>query len=243
MAGYDTAGPIQDTYVSARNEFGRAPAFWIRYFSPSPAADIFADDPVSESLGAWDSGGPFVGCVSAPYQSRLSGSAAEGLADAQTYAASLLAAWDAVAQLKLPLNNQLWCYLDQEYSTGLSLSYWDAWANYLAEYNFANLHTYPLYPAIYCDPFSPYPNCSVLAAATGVNIPASVWSSEPEPCGSLASPPGYDADECSSVSKSKVGTHLWQFGEQDACGFSANVDLDLGNVTTTNYCFRVVAKP
>ena len=52
MAGYDTAGPIQDTYVSARDEFGRAPAFWIRYFSPSPAADIFADDPVSESLGA-----------------------------------------------------------------------------------------------------------------------------------------------------------------------------------------------
>ena len=146
MAGFDTAGQIQNTYVSARNEFGRAPYFWIRYFSPSPAADIFADDPVSESLGAWDSGGPFVGCVSAPYQSRLSGSAAEGLADAQTYAASMLAAWNAVGQLKLPANNQLWCYLDQEYSTGLSLSYWDAWADYIAEYNFANLHTYPLYP-------------------------------------------------------------------------------------------------
>ena len=34
MAGYDTAGPIQDTYAPARSEFGRDPAFWIRYFSP-----------------------------------------------------------------------------------------------------------------------------------------------------------------------------------------------------------------
>ena len=67
MAGFDTAGRIQNTYVSARNEFGRAPYFWIRYFSPSPAADIFADDAFAESLGAWNSGGPSVGCVSAPY--------------------------------------------------------------------------------------------------------------------------------------------------------------------------------
>lgn len=243
MAGYDTAGPIHDTYVSAHEEFGRDPAFWIRYFSPSPAADIFADAAVAESAGAWASGGPYVGCVSAPYQSRLSGSFAEGLADAQTYAASMLAAWNAVAQLKLPASNQLWCYLDQEYSTSLSQSYWDAWANYIAEYNFADLRTYPLYPAIYCDPFSPFPNCSVLAAAKGVNIPASVWASEPEPCGSLGSPPAFDADECSSVSRSKAPSHLWQFGEQVGCGYSANVDLDLGNVNTPDYCFRVVSDP
>lgn len=243
MAGYDTAGPIHDTYVSARDEFGRDPAFWIRYFSPSPAADIFADAAVAESAGAWASGGPFVGCVSAPYQSRLSGSAAEGLADAQTYAASMLAAWNAVAQLKLPASNQLWCYLDQEYSTSLSQSYWDGWANYIANYNFAHLRTYPLYPALYCAPFSPYPNCTTIAAATGLNIPASVWSSEPEPCGTLKNRPNFDPDECSSVSRSKVGSHLWQFGEQDACGFFANVDLDVGNVNTPDYCFRVIADP
>jgi hypothetical protein len=243
MAGYDTAGPIHETYVSARDEFGRDPAFWIRYFSPSPAADIFADDAVAESAGAWASGGPYVGCVSAPYQSRLSGSAAEGLADAQTYCASMLAAWNSVAQLKLPASNQLWCYLDQEYSTPLSQSYWNAWAHYIAEYNFANLRTYPLYPALYCDPLSPFPNCSVLAAATGVNIPASVWASEPEPCGGLASPPAFDADECSAVSRSKVPSHLWQYGEQVGCGYSANVDLDVGNVLTSAYCFRVVSDP
>jgi hypothetical protein len=243
MTGYDTAGPIQDTYGPARDEFGRDPTFWIRYFSPSPAADIFADNAVTESAGAWASGGPHVGCVSAPYQSRLSGSAAEGLADAQTYCASMLAAWDAVAQLKLPTNNQLWCYLDQEYSTSLSQGYWNAWAHYVAEYNFANLHTYPLFPALYCDPFSPFPNCAVIAAATGVNVPASVWSSEPEPCGSLARVPFYDPDECSSVSSSRVPSHLWQFGEQGACGLSANVDLDVGNVNTASHCFRVVADP
>jgi hypothetical protein len=70
-----------------------------------------------------------------------------------------------------------------------------------------------------------------------------VWASEPEPCGSLASPPAYDAAECSSVSRSKAPSHLWQFGEQVGCGYSANVDLDLGNVNTPSYCFRVVARP
>ena len=37
--GYDTAGEIQNTYSSAHSEFGEDPAFWVRYFSPSPAAD------------------------------------------------------------------------------------------------------------------------------------------------------------------------------------------------------------
>jgi hypothetical protein len=243
MAGYDTAGRIHQTYQSAQREFGRPPYFWIRYFSPSPAADIFADDAVAESGGAWASGGPYVGCVSSPPQYRLSGSAAEGLADAQTYCASLLAAWNSVAQLKLPASNQLWCYIDQEYSTGLSRSYWNAWAGYIANYNFARLHTYPLYPALYCAPFSPYPNCSTIAAARGLAIPASVWSSEPEPCAGLKNVPFYDPDECSSASRSRVGSHLWQFGEQGGCGYSANVDLDVGNVNTPSYCFRVVANP
>jgi len=66
MTGYDTAGRIQDTYVSAHHEFGASPSFWIRYFTPSPAADLFHNDALAESRGAWDSGGPFVGCISAP---------------------------------------------------------------------------------------------------------------------------------------------------------------------------------
>jgi hypothetical protein len=238
MAGYDTAGPIQDTYQSAFDEFGEPPAYWIRYFSPSPAADLFSGDPVAECEGAWASGGHYVGCVSAPYQSRLSGSAAEGLADAQSFAASMLFAWDVVGPLKLPVNNQLWCFLDQEYSTSLSLSYWDAWANYIANYNFANLRTYPLYPALYCDPFSPYPNCSTIAAAKGLNVPASVWSSEPEPCGTLRNHPVFEPDNCWTVP-----SHLWQFGEQDACGYSANVDVDVADVVFADYCFRIVSDP
>ena len=70
MTGYDTAGRIQDTYASAQAEFGMAPTFWIRYFTPSPAADLFDDDAFGESQGAWASGGPHVGCISAPAQSR-----------------------------------------------------------------------------------------------------------------------------------------------------------------------------
>ena len=140
MGGYDTAGKIQNTYASAHREFGVNPAFWIRYFTPSPAADLFNNDAVAESQGAWDSGGPYVGCISAPRQSRLSGSAAEGLADAQAFCAALLAAYHAVRPLQLPSNGQLYCWLDQEYSTSLSTDYWGAWAQYIAEYNFASRH-------------------------------------------------------------------------------------------------------
>jgi hypothetical protein len=245
MAGYDTAGEIQNTYVSAHDEFGVDPAFWLRYFTPSPAADIFSGDPVSECQGAWASGGRYVGCICAPTQARLSGSSAEGQADAQSMCASMLSAYYAVGPLLLPSNNMLYCYLDQEYSTSLSLDYWDGLANYIANYNFAGLGTYPLYPALYCDPYSPYPNCSTIAEATGLNIPAAVWSSEPEPCGSIADPPSWDADECSSVSSSKVPTKLWQFGEQTACGLSANVDLDVGapGIDTADYCFYVSSNP
>ena len=199
MTGYDTAGRIQDTYVSAHHEFGANPSFWIRYFTPSPAADLFHDDALAESRGAWDSGGPFVGCISAPRQSRLSGSAAEGHADAQAFAAALLTAYHAVHPLLLPTNGQLYCWLDQEYSTSLSSSYWNAWASYMANYDFAGLGTYPLYPCLYCAPYSPYPNCSTVAKSRGTDRPAAIWSSTPEPCGS--------GDQATPLERSQLCDH------------------------------------
>lgn len=244
--GYDNAAPIQDVYVAAHNEFGVNPNFWMRYFTPSPAADIFTNDALSECIAAWNSGGPYVGCVSAPYQSRLSGSSAEGLADAQSMAASMLSAYHAVGPLNLPAWNTLDCLLDQEYSTPLSLSYWDGWANYIANYNFAGLGTYPLYPSCYCTPSSPEPNCSVFARATGLNKPAMIWTPEPEFCRGLGSPPGWDAQKCSTyVSTCTTPTNLWQYAEQGACGWSANVDLNVSapGINWQNYCFRLTARP
>lgn len=240
MAGYDTAGRIQDTYASAHQEFGKNPNFWIRYFTPSPAADLFNDDALAESQGAWDSGGPYVGCVSAPAQSRLSGSAAEGHADAQAFAAAMLAAYHAVGPLDLPSNQQLYCWLDQEYSTSLSTSYWDAWAGYLADYNFAGLGTYPLYPCLYCSPGSPYPNCSTVAKARGSEVPSAVWTPEPQVCGSLTRTPSWNPERCGTVP-----TKLWQFGEQGACSYSSNVDIDVGapGFVTASHCFRVISNP
>jgi hypothetical protein len=240
MAGYDTAGKIQNTYASAHREFGVNPAFWIRYFNPSPAADLFHDDAVAESRGAWDSGGNYVGCISAPRQSRLSGSAAEGHADAQAFCAAMLTAYHAVRPLLLPSNGRLYCWLDQEYSTSLSSDYWNAWAHYVAEYDFAGLGTYPLYPALYCDPFSPFPNCSTIAKARGVNVPIAIWSSEPEPCGTVARPPRWRPDRCATVP-----TKLWQYAEQEACHLSSNVDLDVSGpgFAMARFCFHVSSRP
>lgn len=240
MAGYDTAGRIQDTYAPAWQEFGVAPAYWLRYFTPSPAADLFNDDPVAESQGAWRSGGPHVGCISAPRQSRLGGSAAEGQADAQAFAAAMLAAYHAVGPLDLPASGRLYCWLDQEYSTPLSRDYWNAWANYIANYDFAGLGTYPLYPCLYCTPSSPHPNCSTITRARGVNVPSAIWTPVPQVCGSLAHPPGWHPEECGTVP-----TKLWQYGEQGACGYSSNVDLDIGapGFVTAEHCFRVRSNP
>ncbi len=240
MAGYDTAGRIQDTYASARREFGVPPAFWMRYFTPSPAADLFNDDAVAESQGAWNSGGAHVGCVSAPAQYRLSGSAAEGQADAQAFAAAILAAYHAVRPLDLPSNARLYCWLDQEYSTSLSTAYWNAWANYIADYDFAGLKTYPLYPCLYCSPWSPYPNCSTIARARGINVPSAIWTPEPQVCGTLTHTPHWSPAECGSVP-----TRLWQFGEQGACRYTSNVDLNLGapGFATADYCLRIRSRP
>jgi hypothetical protein len=243
MAGYDTAGEIQNTYVGAADEFGEAPGYWIRYFSPSPAADIFSSDPTAECEGAWASGGPFIGCISAPEQSDLGSGSGQGLLDAQTFAASMLSAYNTVGPLDLPSNNELWAFLDQEYSTSLSTGYWDAWSNYIANYNFADLDTYPLFPALYCTPDSPFPNCSVIAAATGLDVPVTVWSAVPEPCGTLEDNPAYDPEECSTYTSSTVPSNLWQFGEQGVCGYSADVDLDVADVTYADFCFRILSDP
>lgn len=73
-----------------------------------------------------------------------------------------------------------------------------------------------------------------------MEVPSAIWSSEGEPCGSLSGPPRWDPEECATVP-----TKVWQFGEQTACGYSANVDLDLGapGFNTANYCFRVKSYP
>jgi hypothetical protein len=243
MSGYDCAAPIQDVYIAAHNEEGRDPAFWLRYFSPSPAADIFSNDALSECRAAWASGGPFVGCISAPSQGRLAGSSAEGQADAQAMAASMLAAFHAVHQLKVPTNNELYCWLDQEYGTSLSLSYWNGWALYIANYNFAGTKTYPLFPCCYCTPSSPFPNCTTFAAARGLAIPAATWVPVPEFCNGLANPPAWQAEQCGSTSH--VKTKLWQYREQGVCGLSAAVDLDVGapGFNTPSFCFRITSKP
>jgi hypothetical protein len=246
IVGYDCADTINEVYVSAHDEFGVDPDFWMRYFSPSPAADIFSDDAESECEAAWASGGHYVGCVSAPYQSDLSGSSATGQADAQTYAASILSAYDSVGPLDLPSNNALDCLLDQEYSTSLSQPYWDGWSDYIANYNFADLGTYPLYPDVYCTPSAPYPNCSIFAESSGLNVPAMIWVPTPEYCDPLGDPPGtYEPETCSEYSSSTVPTNLWQYAEQGACDWSAAVDLNVCNpdINWDNYCLRILSDP
>jgi hypothetical protein len=239
VVGYDTAGEIQNTYASAYDEFGVDPDFWIRYFSPSPYADVFESDPTDECIGAWESGGPQIGCIMAPDQSNLTSSSAQGQSDAETFCAAIYSAYTSVGPLQTPSDGALWVWLDQEASTSLSLDYWNGWANYVAGYEFDNVGTEPLYAGLYCDPDSPYPNCSTIGTS-GASTCWAVWSSEPEPCGSIADPPSWDAETCAAAP-----TRVWQFGEQGACGLSANVDLDESgpDLNYDLYCFYLSSEP
>lgn len=247
MAGYDTAGLVQNTGASALSEFGENPQFWIRYFSPSPAADV-VNSSVSganaECSGVWkyNNDSPCLGVVSAPTQSRLSGSAAEGVADAQTYTAALAYVFDNVTPLDMPSNGELWCWLDQEASTSMSDAYWSNWASTVNGYK---LGIYHLYAGLYCDPPAAPPNCSVIDAYVGTSSRCyAVWSSEPELdsycSGGIKSAPSWAADSCASVT-----TYLWQYSEQGVCSFKANVDLDEARTGYSygNYCFKLSANP
>ncbi len=239
MPGFDTASTIQSQVPVAINTWGQ-PAFWIRYFSPCYYTPLSSDG-VSECRAIWqaNSSAPYLGVVSTPSQSRLNGSNAEGVADAQTYISSLISAYNSVGPLLLPGNLELWCWLDQEASTSLSLSYWNGWAIYINGYSFAG--GLPFYATLYCNPFAPPPNCSIVDSSSAAACWA-IWSSEPLRCSnSLGNVPGWAPETCSSVP-----TQLWQYWDEDICASTpANVDLntDSPSIDYPNYCFYLAASP
>jgi hypothetical protein len=239
MAGFDTASTVTSGLRSAaRSAFGQ-PAFWIRYFSPCyfTAVNSSSSNANAECEQIWSSGGHYLGCVSTPTQSRLSGSSAEGRADAVTFVNAMISVYYDVGPLLLPSNGILYCWLDQEASTSLSLAYWNGWAGYINGYEFNG--AYPFFPGLYCNPDSAPPNCSIVDSASASPC-WGVWSSEHQVCrNSVSSPPAWDAESCAVVA-----TKLWQYADQGVC-FSTGVDLDLGasGFNTASYCFNVSSNP
>jgi hypothetical protein len=239
MAGFDTASTVQNQVSVAINEWGK-PAFWVRYFNPCYFTSL-SSDPVSECDAIWtgNSSSPHLGAVSTPTQSRLNGTSAEGQADAQTFISALISTYNAVGPLLLPSNGTLFCWLDQEASTSLSLGYWNGWGSYINGYAYAGGH--PFHAALYCNPFSAPPNCTTIGASGAARCYA-VWSSEPLKCSnSLGNPPAWAAESCGGFE-----TYLWQYWDEDICAStSANVDLDVGhpNTSYSDYCFYLTSKP
>src|SRR5437588_13026120 len=110
MAGFDTASYVYDVRVAAVNAFG-TPNFWLRYFSPCQTTAFNANwtNATSESRTIWSSGGPTLGAITVPKQSRLSGTTTMGQADAQTLWNSLHTTWLNIGPLQLPTTRQLRC--------------------------------------------------------------------------------------------------------------------------------------
>lgn len=239
MAGFDTASTVQNQVPAAINVWGK-PAFWVRYFPPCYFTPLSAD-PVTECRAIWDgnSSSPDLGVVTTPNQSRLNGTSAEGQADAQSLISALISTYTSVGPLQLPANGTLFCWLDQEASTSLSLGYWNGWAGYVNGYAYGGGH--PFHAALYCNPFAAPPNCSIIDSSSADKCYA-VWSSEPLRCSnSLANPPAWAAESCANVT-----TYLWQYWDEGICyNTNANVDLDVGHPNTGygTYCFYLSARP
>ena len=116
MSGFDTAAFVYDVWQEAVAQFG-TPNFWIRYFSPSQTTpiNVSSSNACEECLAMWQSGGHYLGPISFPPQSNLSGTTADGQADAQTFANAMQTVYYDVLPLLLPSNNELYCWLDQEH--------------------------------------------------------------------------------------------------------------------------------
>jgi hypothetical protein len=252
MAGFDTTGTIQAVRAAGGLPAGQ-PLFWVRYFTPSPTASVFNDDPIPESQAAWDSGAPNIGAVMSPGD--LSSSSAQGLADAQAFAAALLSAWLSDGPLELPTNGILYCWLDQEPGAPLNTGYWNSWATYIDEYNFAGSDTFPLFPGLYTNPLpsNPTNGCSVVTN-TNNTLAWAIWTAQPEPLASaggcsLASPPPFEADPCPVPADNDLTNPalLWQYGEQGVTCFNyaGDVDLDVAapGIYYPSYCFYLAFRP
>jgi hypothetical protein len=241
MGGYDTASRVESVWPAAQ-KYGN-PRYWLRYFNPSPGDYLLEDAAVAECQAIYNSGGPYLGPIMAPTQSRLGNTtygASWGLADAQAFVTALNVAYNAVGPLDVPYTQTVYCYLDQEYNTSLCIQYWNAWAEYVGEYNFGDLGTLPLYPCLYCSPALPPPNCSVIDSEEAFGC-AGVWTPEYQKCGNdLNNISGWDVASCSLTP-----TILWQFHEDitaDSCSLTVNVDMDVAQVNYPDYCF-IIAGP
>jgi hypothetical protein len=239
--GYDTASWVSDVYAAAGSKYG-APDYWIRYFSPSPNGTVNSSSSRAkqECSAVWDSGAKHLSPITSPSQSRLGGTYAQGLADAQTFVNALKNVYNWVGPLLLPANGVLRCWLDQESSTSMSSNYWAGWSDYVNAYEFLPGST-PLFACLYCNPCrGAGHNCTTVVAD---GYCWSIWSSTPETgyCGySLKSLPPWHANTCTCATNAP-GTSLWQFAEKTPCSLTVNIDMDEGTLTT--YSFHLAYDP
>jgi len=240
MAGYDTAGLVQNVWGSAvQDEFG-SPAFWIRYFSPCVYTPVNSSSANAnmECDAVWTSGAQHLGCVSTP--SSLDGTGADGSAAAGTFGVAMRQVWQWVSPLQLPANDMLYVWLDQDPGYNLSTKFWDGWAYRLDTWNFDDLGIYPYYPGLYCDPCNTTKNCSQLLSA--IYPPVGIWSPDPQAaCGyTCQNTPAWAAVSCASSCSSggSTPTILWQFYIQYTCS-TLDVDVSYGTpgFSYPSYCF------
>ena len=102
MGGYDTSIEIDSSLRSAAVNASGQPGYWLRYFSPSPAATLITTHPYAETRNIWDSKGPHLGPITEPNQGDLGQDYASGQSHAQTFANALVSLWETIKPLNTP---------------------------------------------------------------------------------------------------------------------------------------------
>jgi hypothetical protein len=240
--GYDTASLVNDVWPGV-DGYGK-PDFWLRYFTPCYFTPINTSktNANTECASIWDSNSssPMLGPITTPTQSRLSGTASEGQADAKSFCSALYLVYMDVGPINLPDNVELYCWLDQEGGTAMSSAYWNAWAGYVDGYSWDDL--YPLYACLYCSPGYGGANpCGMIDSSSDVYTPSAIWCAVPQECSnSLKDTPSWNAGKCS-----EPATELWQFCDGDGICNSSAVDQNLAasGFDYPDYCFWLDSKP
>jgi hypothetical protein len=228
--GFDSAQAVNNTFIdNCRSQAGSDGNFWVRYASPSPAADVMnasSSAANTEFDDLVDKGFDHFVLISAPSQSRLATGGATGdsygTADARVFANAMEDIGTWVSGWHRGASCLIATYLDDENGTAITAKYWDAWQ--LRLNTAAYFTSYPFCASLYCNPADAY----ACAHASG---PFFIWSNEPEPCAACN---GFGSVPWNPNNCAGVQTELWQNAEQPSCAVTCgvsgpNVDFNMTN--------------
>lgn len=244
--GSDTCSRADTAYGSSTlagtvaSTYSRSATFWGRYFQPTGAACdlVNLENYFQYEFGNLiDNGINFIVPVCSPGGGRTTGTSAMGAADGNTVCGAIatVVRWsgqvtnqagrvEIIRVSTNPTTPSCLVYLDIEYNQGLSLDYWNGWANAVFSYSY-NDPAYgpncrPFYPGSYMSPAASPGVCSTIcsnANTSGIWAAGAVYNCHMP--GPQWAPP-----DCSCGGPGWPHARVWQYDIDNTCGTAWDFD-------------------